>query len=82
MTSLDAALACEAGRAGEAEYDILLYRGETQTRMGDYAGAEVPVFRKTHPAPPFALIVTAVEKKQMLLFNPGAHRRPRGRETA
>lgn len=27
-------------------------------------------------------IVTAVEKKQMLLFNPGAHRRPRGRETA
>ena len=27
-------------------------------------------------------IVTAVEKKQMLLFNPGALRRPRGRETA
>ena len=40
MNSLDTALACEAGRVSEAEYDILLYRGETQTRMGDYEGAE------------------------------------------
>ena len=28
------------------------------------------------------IIVTAVEKKQMLLFNPGASIRPGGRETA
>lgn len=39
MNSFNAALACESGRASEAEYDILLYRGETETRMGDYEGA-------------------------------------------
>lgn len=39
MSSFDTALACEAGRASESEYDILLYRGETQVRMGDYDGA-------------------------------------------
>ena len=35
MNSFNTALACESGRASEAEYDILLYRGETETRMGD-----------------------------------------------
>lgn len=39
MEALNAALACESGRVSEAEYDILFYRGETQTRMGDYDGA-------------------------------------------
>ena len=39
MNSFNTALACESGRASEAEYDILLYRGETETRMGDYTGA-------------------------------------------
>ncbi len=40
MTAFESALACQSGRVSEAEYDILLYRGETQTRMGDYEGAE------------------------------------------
>lgn len=39
MNSFNTALACESGRASEAEYDILLYRGETETRMGNYEGA-------------------------------------------
>lgn len=37
--AFNAALACESGRVSEAEYDILLYRGETQMRGGDYEGA-------------------------------------------
>ena len=37
--AFNAALACESGRVSEAEYDILLYRGETQMRGGDYESA-------------------------------------------
>ncbi len=39
VNALNAALACESGRVSEAEYDILLYRGEAQMRGGDYDGA-------------------------------------------
>ncbi len=39
VDAFNAALACESGRVSDAEYDILLYRGETQMRGGDYAGA-------------------------------------------
>ena len=40
MQAFEIALSCQSGRVSEAEYDILLYRGETQTRMGDYDGAK------------------------------------------
>lgn len=39
VEAFDAALACKSGRVTDAEFDILLYRGEAQTRMGDYDGA-------------------------------------------
>ena len=40
MQAFELALSCKSGKVSETEYDILLYRGETQTRMGDYAGAK------------------------------------------
>ena len=39
MKAFELALSCKSGKVSETEYDILLYRGETQTRMGDYQGA-------------------------------------------
>ena len=39
MQAFELALSCKSGKVSETEYDILLYRGETQTRMGDYEGA-------------------------------------------
>ena len=39
MKAFELALSCKSGKVSETEYDILLYRGETQTRMGDYTGA-------------------------------------------
>ena len=39
MNAFELALSCKSGKVSETEYDILLYRGETQTRMGDYEGA-------------------------------------------
>jgi len=39
MKAFELALSCKSGKVSETEYDILRYRGETQTRMGDYEGA-------------------------------------------
>ena len=40
MQAFEIALSCKSGKVSDVEYDILMYRGETQTRMGDYAGAK------------------------------------------
>ncbi len=39
LQAFSQALECRAGHVGEVEYDILMYRAETQTRMGDYSDA-------------------------------------------
>lgn len=40
VTAFNQALNCASGKATSLEYDILFYRGEAQSKAGDYDGAE------------------------------------------